>query len=358
MAAASTNTIPKPSCSSPPHRVRHGMANTSAAPCRSGRSSWSMRPKNVTGATRCSAAGRRRRRWSRPRPAMTSWRSRYREASCPTASMTTSKPCRGTSREIDATSSASAGNPNRARRRGARPRRAGRSARRRPRADDRDRRLLAGGVLGLAGGVLHRRHDVPGRPGARWPADWRDPGVRPGTDTSAPCSTTSYGRSRPGPTSPSGTAGSSTTSSAPHRSAIRSIWRVMPGCGGSTRSRVRSIRNGSAASKSAAPGYGLVKHGELVVREPAPPLPQRRLDPADLRREVVRDEQVLRRAARRRPSQALAHAACSADGVVAVAVDGQRRDDARVGRIGGSSPAPRGVAAQPTTDAPAIYHRP
>ena len=35
------------------------------------------------------------------------------------------------------------------------------------------------------------------------------------------------------------------------------------------------------------------EHGERLRRQPTPPLPQQRLDPPDLRREVVRDQQVL-----------------------------------------------------------------
>ena len=58
---------------------------------------------------------------------------------------------------------------------------------------------------------------------------------------------------------------------------------------------------------------GAREDGEAVGRQAPPPLPEHRLDPADLRREVVRDEQVLHgRAVVTRPSRALAHSACSA----------------------------------------------
>ena len=58
------------------------------------------------------------------------------------------------------------------------------------------------------------------------------------------------------------------------------------------------------------------QHGEAIRWEPPPPLPQQRLDPADLRWEVVRDEEVLHGplgpADVVSPSRALAHVACSA----------------------------------------------
>ena len=53
------------------------------------------------------------------------------------------------------------------------------------------------------------------------------------------------------------------------------------------------------------------EHGERLGRQPAPPLPQQRLDPADLRRKVVGDEQVLHAWARS-SSRAAAQTACSA----------------------------------------------
>ena len=90
------------------------------------------------------------------------------------------------------------------------------------------------------------------------PSAWRVPGSRPGTVTSAPWITTSYGSRNDGPTSPSGTAGSRTTSEAPISSAKALIRLTIIGCGSRTGSRTRSTRNGCAASNSAAPGYGLV----------------------------------------------------------------------------------------------------
>ena len=57
---------------------------------------------------------------------------------------------------------------------------------------------------------------------------------------------------------------------------------------------------------------GAGEHGEAVGRQSPPPLPEHRLDPADLRREVVRDEEVLHgRAVDTSPSRVLAHSACS-----------------------------------------------
>ena len=108
----------------------------------------------------------------------------------------------------------------------------------------------------------------------------------------------------------------------------------------------RRARRGTAARRRTrpAPRVRAGEHGERLRRQPPPPLPQQRLDPADLRREVVRDEQVLHgvapqlgaatvvdvgRAAeleprRRRPAGVLGEQL-----VVAVAVAGERRVDVR-----------------------------
>ena len=128
-------------------------------------------------------------------------------------------------------------------------------------------------------------------------------GSRPGTVTSAPCSTTSYGRASDGPISPSGIAGSSTTSSAPtsraigvdpaHHQRVRQQHRL---AGPLDLERLGGVELGRAGVRAG-------EHREPVGRQPPPPLPQQRLDPADLRREVVRDEQVLHR--RRSRAEAL-----------------------------------------------------
>ena len=71
-AAASTNTIPNPSCSSPPHRLRQSIVNTSAQPYSGGRSAFGTRPRKSTGAPSSSASrrgGRRRGRCRRSRAA-------------------------------------------------------------------------------------------------------------------------------------------------------------------------------------------------------------------------------------------------------------------------------------------------
>ena len=65
-AAASRKTMPKPSCSRPPHRLRHSIVYTSAQPYRAGSSSLATRPRNRTGASssvdeRFAAAARRAR---------------------------------------------------------------------------------------------------------------------------------------------------------------------------------------------------------------------------------------------------------------------------------------------------------
>ena len=54
-AAASRNTMPKPSCSSPPQRLRHTIANTSAQPYSCGRSSSGTRPRKRTAPARSCA---------------------------------------------------------------------------------------------------------------------------------------------------------------------------------------------------------------------------------------------------------------------------------------------------------------
>ena len=107
-AAASTNTMPNPSCSRPPQRraARHGEHVGAAVQRRQvgvGHPAEERAP-----ARRSSPASRRRRRSSRPPPAMASRRSGD-AAPAGRGAIATSKPLRGTSREIDTISSASAG---------------------------------------------------------------------------------------------------------------------------------------------------------------------------------------------------------------------------------------------------------
>ena len=190
-AAASRKTMPKPSCSSPPQRLRHTWRTRRRSRRAAGRSSSGTRPRKRTG-HRClggqaleAALGRaRRRRWRRRRSGRSA-------ASRPAASISTSKPLRGTSRLTPTTSGTSAGRPKRGAgrvalggveraepvdvdARAARPRWAGRGRRRaRPRPPGSRRR--------------RRRARRPAAPGRAAPGV---PGRRPGTVTSAPCSTT------------------------------------------------------------------------------------------------------------------------------------------------------------------------
>ena len=96
-----------------------------------------------------------------------------------------------------------------------------------------------------------------------------------------------------GPTSPSGTAGSSTTRSAPKSAAIgRSATPSMDAGAARAHGRAPSGTAGRRRTRRHR-AYGLVSTAKRVRRQPPPPLPQQRLDAADLRREVVRDEEVL-----------------------------------------------------------------
>ena len=104
-AAASRNTMPKPSCSSPPHLLRHSMVEISAQPYRSGRSSNGVRPKKRTGAPNLLASSFRRFA-SRPAPAMSISNCGRSRASRATAEIAISKPLRGTRRLTPTMSSA------------------------------------------------------------------------------------------------------------------------------------------------------------------------------------------------------------------------------------------------------------
>ena len=110
-AAASRNTMPKPSASRPAQRSRHTIANTSPDRYTAGRSSSLTRPRNRTRAASPSRAARAsRRRRSRPSPAMASCTSSSSSAS---ASSRTSKPLRGTRRLTATTVGRSGSSPNR-----------------------------------------------------------------------------------------------------------------------------------------------------------------------------------------------------------------------------------------------------
>ena len=96
-AAASRNTMPKPSCSRPPQRFRHGIEKTSAIPKTVERSDSLTRPRNLTGKSNFRAI-RARRFASRPEPAMASWMPGNSSRRLATASMVRSNPFRGTRR--------------------------------------------------------------------------------------------------------------------------------------------------------------------------------------------------------------------------------------------------------------------
>ena len=110
LAAASRNTMPKPSCSRPNQRSRHSMANTSADASNGDSDASSMRPTKRTGAP-ARRARRSRRARSRPRPANTTCRSGRRRATIAAASMSTSNPLRGTRRLRPTITGASGSSP-------------------------------------------------------------------------------------------------------------------------------------------------------------------------------------------------------------------------------------------------------
>ena len=83
-----------------------------------------------------------------------------------------------------------------------------------------------------------------------------------------------------------------TTALAPTSAARRWTRRTRRGWGSRTGSRVRSIAEGLTAIEEIVVGVGTGEHGHVVGRQPAPQLPQVRLDAADLRGEVVGDQQV------------------------------------------------------------------
>ena len=71
--------------------------------------------------------------------------------------------------------------------------------------------------------------------------------------------------------------------------------RTIHGCGSSTGSRRALDVERLLGVEGRGTAVRAGQHGERLGRQPPPPLPQQRLDPADLRREVVGDEQMLHR---------------------------------------------------------------
>ena len=222
-AAASTNTMPNPSCSRPPQRLRHSIVNRSAQPYRRGQVVVRDPPEEPD----------RRIEFGRQPPqavvvAATAGDHRAADRAAPgRAAPQRGSPCRSPcaarAGEMPTISSASSGMPKWRR---AASRSASVSGRNRsastPQRHDRDRQLAPGGLLGLGRRVPAGGDDVAGAPERVRRAPACSAGAGPGTVTSAPCSTRSYGSCSDGPIRPSGTAGSSTTRSAP-KSRARSL---------------------------------------------------------------------------------------------------------------------------------------
>ena len=334
------------------------MAKTSAQPYRLGRSVVGDPPEERAPGARRSAASRRSRRSSRPPPEIASTRSGRRGASRAAASMATSKPLRGTRREIDTISSASTGQAEAA---GGRRRRS--AGVERPEALDVD--------AGRHDGDRQRAARRPARPRGRRtrPADttWR---ARRSTLPSAclvpgkPARHRDLGAVQHDVVGQLAATGRRARAARPGRARRgrrrprgpgRRCGAPSTGAGSSTGSRVRSMRYGLGAVELRGAVVRAGQHGEAVGRQAPPPLPQQRLDPADLRREVVRHQQVLHRAATPparsatdSPSRSLAQRACSARTGSAPS-----RYRASVAATRASSPVGRvaehdeGVAAQP-----------
>ena len=320
-----------------------------------GRSSWLTRPTIRTGAP-VDSTSRSRRRRSRPPPPMATVRSGWRARSAAAALMRTSMPLRGTSRLRLTTSGPSAGRPKCARAAELAPRRrAGGSARcRRPAAPARwaapDRRPAPPRRAGS------RRRRSRARPlGARGAAPGSSPGSRPGHGDLGAVEHDGVrvpeARARPGRPAARDRA---PRASAPISSASASIRRTSDGVGRSTFCFVRTTRNAWSASHAASPVVGRGEHGERRRIEAAPQLPEHGLDPAELGREVVGDEQVGHQSGRgcarrgprrsvscsmggRRSSRPRRRAAQTAwprsSGSSCVEVAGQQRVDRRVGAV-------------------------
>ena len=110
LAAASTKTIPKPSCSSPSHLLRQSITMRSLAPSHGLKSSSETRPKKTTGAFNFFANFSSRSR-SRPDPPIATCRVGMFTCSFAEALMRVSMPFRGTKREYELTRSASGLSP-------------------------------------------------------------------------------------------------------------------------------------------------------------------------------------------------------------------------------------------------------
>ena len=285
--------MPKPSASSPPsgrdstsrtrRRTRRGRAASASA----------TRPRNRTSA-RPSARAVRAGRGRGPRP-----RSRAARPACrATASITTSKPLRGTSRDRPSTSGRSGSRPKRARAAAARSSveraeplavDAGRDDDARPARRPRDaRRLRAGYPPAATTAAAPRRTRRP---------EPRSPGTLAGTVISPPCATTTYGalRSR-GPIEPERQHRVEEDHVGTHlaRAARRRRASAPPSEAAPSAARARR-GTPAAASHGRRAGVRGREHGRLPGREPPPQLVEVRLDAAVLGREVVGDQQARHR---------------------------------------------------------------
>ncbi len=109
------------------------------------------------------------------------------------------------------------------------------------------------------------------------------------------------------------------------------------------------------------PGVRTGQHGARLRRQPSPPLPQQRLDAADLRREVVRDQQVLHS----RPRRCCGPRGVLAQDLVGVVEVGAQHGDG-IGVIGrrrrvaqhdeGIAPRPARVTVGEVAAAPPVEH--
>ena len=159
--------------------------------------------------------------------------------------------------------------------------------------DDDDRAARARRPASRLGGRVAARATITGRRRAA-PArsSRRRTGRRPGTVISAPCSDDAVG--------PRAGAGRAARAAAPGRAdqsastsrASASMRRASDGVGQQHALAVALDAERLLGVPRRGVGVRRGEHGDVVGRQPPPQLPEVRLDPADLRREVVRDEQV------------------------------------------------------------------
>ena len=233
-------------------------------------------------------------------PAMATPSRRPVRASRSAASISTSKPLRGTSRLTPTTSGDVGGQAEaRAGRRPARRRRGDEAVDVDAGRDDDARQRPAGGALGLGGRVAAGGDDQLGARAAPARAAARAAGQAAGHGD--------LGAVEHDAVRAAQRAGRAARAAAPGRARRARRRSRRPGgrCGGAGRAwaaaPARATRTTGTAGgvPPAAPSYGRGEHGDVVGRQPPPQLPEVRLDAADLGREVVGDEEVLHAPARR-----------------------------------------------------------